>query len=426
MIIAARGTSDVLPPDTLRWVRLEEALRRVAARYNYEEIRTPTFEHSELFSRTAGETTDIVEKEMYTFKDKTGRDLTLRAEGTAPVARAFVEHGMASGPLPRKFFYICPMFRYEKPQAGRFREHRQFGVEVLGSESAYSDVEVIMLAVDAARELGLQGTTLYLNSIGCPTCRQVYKKDLIEYLTARKDKLCPDCQARLGRNPLRVLDCKQDACRAEVADAPRMLDYLCDDCKAHWEKLTGTLTDMGLTYTVDYALVRGLDYYTRTVFELKWPPLGAQSTLVGGGRYDGLVSDIGGQPTPGVGFGMGMERILLANEKGDKPLPAGEKIDVFVAGGRSEAVDTGKAVFALVQEFRSHGLATDFDPMQRSLKAQMKQADRAGAAYVAILGEDEIKNGTVTLKSMSQSTQKVVARADLAAVYEEVKANGKR
>lgn len=426
MLKAARGTSDILPPDTLKWARLEEALRRVGARYNYEEIRTPTFEYSELFSRTVGEATDIVEKEMYTFKDKTGRDLTLRPEGTAPVARAFVEHGMHQGPLPRKFFYICPMFRYEKPQAGRFREHRQFGVEVLGSESPYSDVEVIMLAVDAAKELGLLGTTLYVNSIGCPNCRQTYKKDLVEYLSARRDKLCPDCQSRLGRNPLRVLDCKQDSCKEEVAGAPRMLDYLCLDCKGHWEKMTSALTRMGLTYTVDYALVRGLDYYTRTVFELKWPPLGAQSTLVGGGRYDGLVQDIGGQPTPGVGFGMGMERILMATEKGERPFPADVKLDMFVAGGKSDIEDVGAAVFGLVQEFRSLGLATDFDPLQRSLKAQMKQADRAGAAYVAILGEDEVRNATVSLKSMTEGWQKAVARTDLAAVCEEVKANDER
>lgn len=425
MLKAARGTSDILPPETSKWARLEEVLRRVAAKFGYEEIRTPTFEYSELFHRTVGEATDIVEKEMYTFKDKTGRDLTLRPEGTAPVARAFLEHGMAQGSLPRKFFYICPMFRYEKPQAGRFREHRQFGVEVLGSGSPYSDVEVIMLAMSVSNELGLQGTTLTLNSIGCPECRAKYKKELIAFLSERLDRLCPDCQSRLNRNPLRVLDCKQESCKQEVAGAPRMLDYLCGDCKAHWDEMTSILGSMGVSYQMDPSLVRGLDYYTRTVFELKWPPLGSQGTLVGGGRYDGLVQDIDGPPTPGVGFGMGMERILLATEKGDKPIEAGAPLDLFVAGGKSEAVDLAREVFALVQELRGRGLHCDFDPLQRSLKAQMKQADRLGAAFVAILGEDEVKGGTVTVKSMKDSWQKSIARSELLAFLEEAKGNGK-
>jgi len=317
------------------------------------------------------------------------------------------------------------MFRYEKPQAGRFREHRQFGVEALGSQSPYSDVEVIMLAVDASKELGLLGTELYLNSIGCPACRAKLKEDLVEYLSARLDKLCPDCRSRINRNPMRVLDCKQDSCRQEVAGAPRMLDYLCDECKAHWDEMTSILTGMGLSYQVDHSLVRGLDYYTKTVFELKWPLLGSQGTLVGGGRYDGLVQDIGGQPTPGVGFGMGMERILLATEKGEKPILPGNLLDLFVAGGRSEAVDLRLKVFGLVQELRSLGVTCDFDPLQRSLKAQMKQADRLGARLVAILGEDEVAQGVVTVRSMAQGWQKTVARNEIAAFCEEVKANGR-
>ncbi len=421
MIKAARGTSDILPPETSKWVRLEATLRGVATRFGFEEIRTPTFEHSELFSRTVGEATDIVEKEMYTFKDKTGRDLTLRPEGTAPVARAFIEHGMASGPLPRKFFYICPMFRYEKPQAGRFREHRQFGVEILGSPSPYSDVEIILLATAVAEELGLVGTNLYLNSIGCPECRSKYKKDLIAYLSERVDRLCPDCQARLNRNPLRVLDCKQDACKEEVAGAPRMLDYLCGDCKDHWNVMTSVLTAMGLSYTVDQSLVRGLDYYTRTVFELKWPTLGSQGTIFGGGRYDGLMQDIDGPPTPGVGFGMGMERILLAAEKGEKPIPAGEPLDVFVVTGRSDELDLAREAFTVVQYLRKNNIACDFDPLQRSMKAQMKHADRLGVSYVAILGEDEAKSDTVTLKAMRQGWQKSVGRANLCCAIEEAK-----
>lgn len=425
MLKAARGTSDILPPETSKWAHLEGVLRKVASRYNYEEIRTPTFEYSELFSRTVGEATDIVEKEMYTFKDKTGRDLTLRPEGTAPVARAFVEHGMAQGALPRKFYYIGSMFRYEKPQAGRFREHRQFGVEVLGSDSPYSDVEVIMLAMHVSRELGLSGTALTLNSIGCPKCRHGYKEGLVRYLQARVDRLCPDCRSRLHRNPLRVLDCKQEACKTEVVDAPRMLSHLCEDCQTHWEKMTSVLTGLGVDYEVDHSLVRGLDYYTRTVFELKWPPLGSQSTLVGGGRYDGLVQDIDGPPTAGVGFGMGMERILLATARGQKPIRDKEPLDVFAAKGKSEVLDLGSEVFSLAQDLRMDGLSCDFDPLDRSLKSQMKQADRLGARYVAILGEDEVKAGRVTLKSMGEGWQKTIARSQLSSFFEEVRVHGK-
>mgnify|MGYP005842874095 CR=1 FL=1 len=406
MLKAPRGTSDILPPETSKWVRLERVLRDVAERYGFQEIRTPTFEHSELFSRTVGEATDIVEKEMYTFKDKTGRDLTLRPEGTAAVARAFVEHAMGQGPLPRKFYYICPMFRYEKPQAGRFREHRQFGVEVLGSPSPYSDLEVILLASDVCKELGLLGTRLAVNSIGCSECRAQYKRDLVAYLTERAERLCADC-------------------RREVASAPRMLDYLCPDCKSHWDTLTSALLDFGIDYEVDHSLVRGLDYYTRTVFELKWPALGAQSTLFGGGRYDGLVEEIGGPPTPGVGFGMGMERVLLATDKGTKPFPSAPPPDVFVAHGQSQEFALQREAFALVQKLRSFGLSADFDPLGRSLKAQMKHADRMGARYVAILGDDEVRGGKVTIKSMEEGWQKTLFRDSIEEFVEEVRGHGK-
>ena len=422
MLKAARGTSDVLPPETRKWAYLEELLRRVSSRYDYEEMRIPTFEHSELFSRTVGEATDIVEKEMYTFKDKTGRDLTLRPEATAGIARAFVEHGMDGGPLPRKFYCIGSMFRYEKPQAGRFREFRQYDVEVLGSASPFSDVEIILLGIDIARELGLTGTELLLNSIGCPDCRPKYKEDLVKYLSARQDRLCSDCRSRLNRNPLRVLDCREESCKVVVAGAPRMQGYLCSDCRAHWDELRDVLSSFGVSYRVDETLVRGLDYYTRTVFELKWPPLGAQNTLLGGGRYDGLVEEIGGQPTPGVGFAMGLERMLIAAEKGDKPIQMGSSVKVFVAGGKSGLADLGREVLSLVQELRARGVACDFDPLQRSLKAQMKQADRLGAGLVAILGEDEVAKGVVTVRSMKEGWQKTVARSEILGLCDEVKA----
>ncbi len=421
MLKAPRGTSDTLPPETSSWQRIEGVMREVARRYNYEEIRTPTFEHLELFARTVGDATDIVEKEMYAFKDKTGRDLALRPEGTAPVARAFVEHGMSSGPLPRKFFYMGPMFRYEKPQAGRYREHRQFGVEVLGSPSPYSDVEVIMLAMDLASELGLTGTKLVLNSIGCPNCRARYKRELIEFLLPKKDELCPDCRSRLERNPMRVLDCKQDTCRPLVAGAPATFDYLCPECLSHWEEMTGILASQGIEFTVDPALVRGLDYYTRTVFELKWPPLGAQNTLTGGGRYDGLVEELDGPPTPGVGFGMGIERMLLATQKGSKPIESGGEIDAFVIGLKGADEKIAKRAFTLVHEMRQAGLSAEFDPLQRSLKAQMKGADRAKARHVVILGEDELSQGNVSLRVMAGGEQKIVPIAQIVKVLRELK-----
>jgi len=430
MIKSPRGTSDVLPPESAKWIYLEGIVREVARRYNFDEIRLPTFEHSELFSRTVGETTDIVEKEMYTFKDKTGRDLTLRPEGTAGVARAFVEHGMASGPLPRKFYYLGSMFRYERPQAGRYREHRQFGVEIFGSPSPHSDVEVITLAMDIAEELGLTGTELYINSIGCPKCRGPYKEALIAYLTPHIDELCEDCRSRLTRNPLRALDCKSERCKALVAGAPSSLDYLCGECKEHWDRFREILTAVGIPYTVDKSLVRGLDYYTRTVFELKWPPLGpAGSTLCGGGRYDGLVEQLGGPPVAGVGFGMGLERMLLANEKGEKPIQAGGEIDVFIVcpkGGEGE--DKGFEREARLQElaraFRRKGLRCDFDPLQRSMKAQMKQADRMNARFVVILGEDEFRSRSASVRSMRHGWQKTVPIEEVLATIEEAGQNG--
>lgn len=416
---APRGTSDTLPPDTAKWAYVEGVMREVSRRFNYEEIRTPTFEHLELFARTVGETTDIVEKEMYSFKDKTGRDLALRPEGTAPVARAFLEHGMASGALPKKFFYMGPMFRYEKPQAGRYREHRQFGVEVLGSPSPYSDVEVIVLAMDLADELGLTGTELYLNSIGCPSCRADYKAKLIAYLQPKKEGLCEDCKSRLERNPLRVLDCKQESCRRAIVGAPSMLDGLCPDCRSHWDEMRRILTSLGIEFQVDNALVRGLDYYTRTVFELKWPPLGAQNTLVGGGRYDGLIAELGGPAIPGVGFGMGIERILLATEKGSKPILAGGAVDVFVVGLKGADDRVSQDTFGLVRKIRKSGLVCEFDPLQRSMKAQMKQADRMNAKFVAIIGDDEIAQGVVAVRSMAESWQKTVAASDVVRVLRE-------
>ncbi len=427
MLRAPRGTFDVLPPDSSRWSYLEELLRRISGRYNYEEIRTPVLEHSELFSRTVGEATDIVQKEMYTFKDKTGRHLTLRPEGTAPCARAFVEHGMQAGPLPRKLFYLGPMFRYEKPQAGRYREFHHYGAEIFGSSSPYSDVEVIMLAMDIANELGLSGTRLVINTIGCSLCRKDYRTRLTGFLKEREEELCPDCQDRLERNPLRVLDCKLESCRSVVRNAPAIMDYLCSECKDHWDELREVLSSMGLAYSVDTALVRGLDYYTRTVFELKWPPLGAQDALLGGGRYDGLVEEIGGKPTPGVGFAMGLERMMTAAEKGSKPIEVPSEIDLFVIAQEEKFPSSLAKAFGLVMGTRRAGFSSDFDPEQRSIKSQMKQADRLNARYVAIFGEEEMSKGCVSLRIMSDGRQETI-RADevIAFLRREVNGNVKQ
>ena len=413
MIKAPRGTNDILPPESGKWSKVESVLRTLSSMYNFQEIRTPVFEHTELFTRSVGESTDIVQKEMYTFEDKGGRSLTLRPEGTAPVVRAFLEHGLDGGALPMKFFYLGPMFRYEKPQAGRYREFMQFGIEILGSGSPFSDVEVIQVGVRIAEELGLLGTTLFINTIGCPLCRNRYREDLVKYLSQRASSLCTDCQSRLDANPLRVLDCKNPSCREVIVGAPRMHDYLCPECQEHWDMLRSILTSMGMEYTVDPALVRGLDYYTRTVFEIKWPPLGAQDTIIGGGRYDGLVEELGGKPTPGVGFALGLERLLLASDKGERPIDASPSIDCFVviASSDDEAIcrEISSWGFKLLDSLRRMGLSCDFDPLMRSVKAQMKQANRVNAQYVIILGEEEFEKSEASIRSMKDGWQKEVA-----------------
>jgi len=405
MISRPKGTEDLLPEETAKWLWVEKILRDLSERFNYREIRTPIFEHTELFARTVGETTDIVEKEMYTFQDRAGRSLTLRPEGTAPVGRAYLENGLHTGPQPVKVYYIGPMFRYEKPQAGRYREFAQYGAELLGSSSPLCDAEVIFLAVEICNSLGLTDTTLHLNSIGCPGCREGYRKALTAYLEARRTQLCDDCRRRLVRNPLRVLDCKNEMCRAVLSGAPSMLDYLCAGCKEHFETLGKILTSMGLTYRLDPSLVRGLDYYTRTVFEVKWPPLGAQDAILGGGRYDGLVEALGGPPAPGVGFAIGLERLVMAVEKGKNPPEGWERLDCFVC-----CVDDALASRALeiAGLLRKAGLKADFDQLGRSLKAQMKQASRYKARYALILGPEEVDRGVVTLRSMDEGWQREV------------------
>ncbi len=408
---APKGTQDVLPQDIYKWHYIERIMRNIAEKYNFQEIRVPTFEHTELFLRGVGQTSDIVNKEMYTFTDKGNRSLTLKPEGTAGVARAFLENNLDQGALPIKMYYLnSPVFRYERPQKGRLREHHQFGAEFFGTKSAYADAEIILLAKTLLKELGLTSVSLKLNSIGCPACRPTYNEVLKDYLRDNIDDMCGTCRERFETNPLRILDCKVDGCKNIVKDAPRTIDNLCDDCSNHFETLKSTLDDLDQVYEVDSLIVRGLDYYTKTVFEFVTETIGAQGTVCGGGRYDNLIEEIGGNPLPAVGFGMGMERLLLTMEAAGTKIPKPKKIDIYFA----TADENAKNIVAIeMAKLRAKGYITETDYMERSLKAQMKYANKIDCKYVAIIGEDEIKNKTVSLKSMETGEQIVVELSNL-------------
>ncbi len=404
---AQKGTKDVLPQESYRWQFMEDTIRRIVRKYGLQEVRTPTFEQTDLFLRGVGQTTDIVQKEMYTFLDKGDRSITLKPEGTAGVVRMFVEHGLFSEAQPTKMYYLYnPVFRYERPQAGRLREHHQFGVEVFGSDKPSADAEVIAIAAELFRTLGASDLTVRLNSIGCPRCRPAYQKALKEYLSAHEDALCETCRVRLQTNPLRVLDCKIDTCQEIVKNAPRTEDYLCDACCVHMQELRGYLDLMGLRYQMDPLLVRGLDYYTKTVFEIVSDRIGAQSALCGGGRYDGLVKEIGGPDTPAVGFGLGMERLLLLLDQLAAEVEEPCRYDLLLL-----SVDEAsqKKAFALAYALRARGLAVDVDHMGRSVKAQMKYADKTGAARVMVLGGDEWDNNKAAIKDMRTGEQRETA-----------------
>ncbi len=406
-----KGTQDILPGEVEKWHYVEEMMRKVAFQYGFQEIRTPLFEHTELFQRGIGTTTDVVEKEMYTFEDKGERSLTLRPEGTAGAARAFIEHSYVARPQPTKFYYIGPIFRYERPQAGRYRQHHQFGVEIFGSPQPIADAEVIILALDLFSRLGLADLTVKLNNIGCPTCRQSYRQALIDYLTPASADLCADCRNRLTRNPLRVLDCKQDTCQTIVANAPTITQHLCLGCLDHFGRVLDYLRAADVKYEVDPKIVRGLDYYTRTVFEIVYSGLGAQSTVCGGGRYDNLIKTVGGSDTPGVGFGMGIERLLLTLEKNGCYLPSESGPDLYIAAIGDEALEKA---FAAMYDLRNAGVHVVTDLMGRSLKAQLKYADKIKARYVAVLGEAELAAGQVQLKQMDGGEDIVIALPNLA------------
>lgn len=399
---APRGTYDILPDDSARWQHVEKVLRDTAAVFAYREIRTPIFEHTELFERGVGETTDIVTKEMYTFQDKSERSLTLRPEMTASCVRAFIEHSVYGGTLPVKWYYTGPMFRYDRPQTGRFRQFHQFGVEVFGSNSPSIDAEVIMLLIEILSRLELNEYELHLNSVGCPKCREIYRQKLIEHITPVKDSLCRDCQTRYQQNPLRVLDCKNEACHQAIKGYPTLLTYLCDECADHYLRVKETLSKNGVSYLHDDNLVRGLDYYTNTAFEIHIPGIGAQSAVGGGGRYNGLVKECGGPDMPGIGFAMGIERLLLAVDMlADKnPLPV--ETDVFVAVMDPEYEAEGIKV---LNKLRKAGIKADKDYNDRSGKAQMKYANKLGARVVVLIGKDEVEKGSYTLRNMQNKQQ---------------------
>ena len=404
IIPAAKGTQVILPAEVSRWQRLEDLAREVSELYGYREIRFPMFEHTELFQRGIGEETEVVEKEMYTFPDRSGRSLTLRPEGTASVARAFVEMKMQPGAF-WKVYYLGPMFRYERPQGGRFRQFHQYGIEAIGSADPALDAEVILLAMEFYRRLGLEGLIAEINSLGCPACRPRYREILRTYLESRIGEVCPECQRRFERNILRILDCKKEACRQVVSGAPEIFPFLCEGCLEHFEEVKKNLELMNHPYRVNPLIVRGLDYYTRTVFEVLSENLGAQNTLCGGGRYDGLIEEVGGGPTPAVGFASGIERALmvLAAQKGALGESSGV-LAFLVPIGEEARVEAQKLLYRL----REGGIAADRDYSQKGLKAQMKAADRAGAAYALIIGEDELAARTVTLKRLATGEQETV------------------
>ena len=410
---APKGTYDVLPDQQTvrRWV--VATAEAVFARYGYRRIDTPAFEDTRLFTRGVGDSTDIVRKEMYTFEDLGGRSMTLRPEGTAPVCRAYVEHGMHTLPQPVKLYYHSPMFRYENPQSGRYRQHYQLGVEAFGSEAPELDAEVIGVLVAVYRELGLTGIDLRLNSMGCKECRPGYSAALREYLQAADESLCRECRERAQMNPLRTFDCKVSSCKAALEDAPRLPDYLCPACAEHHSRVKACLVVQDIAFTEDHTLVRGMDYYTRTTFEFQSSLLGAQSGIGGGGRYDDLVAAVGGPETPGVGFGTGVERILLAVERSAVRAPAAPAPVAYLV---SVGEGTRGEVFALAHQMRSGGVAIDLDYVGRSPKGQMKQAGRTGARFAIIIGEAEMAAGTVTLRDLTTGDERQMPRAEAVAL----------
>lgn len=397
-----KGTEDVLPKDSYRWQFVEDVMRKESAAYGFKEIRTPVFEHTELFARGVGQTTDVVQKEMYTFDTKGGESVTLRPEGTAGAARAVLEHGLVNDSLPIKASYFVSCYRYEKPQAGRLREFHQFGLECYGTQSPVADAELICAAQSIFDRLGIKQLRLEINSIGCPTCRAEYHKALKEYFYGYKDELCETCNSRLEKNPMRILDCKSSVCSKIAQGAPKITDYLCDECKEHFASVQKYLDAAGVEYTVNPTIVRGLDYYTKTVFEFVTDFIGAQGTVCGGGRYDGLIEELGGKHLPSLGFAMGIERLLMLMDKQGIEIPKPSTCDLYVAVMGEKA---SLKSFEIIKAVRSCGLIAETDVVGRGLRAQMKYADKIGAKFSMVLGDNEIEQGKAVIKNMSSGEQ---------------------
>ena len=400
-----KGTQDILPDDAPKWYYIENKIRGILTKYGYQEIRTPAFEYTELFIRGIGESTDIVTKEMFTFPDRKGRSLTLRPEGTAPVVRAYLENKMDRASQVVKLFYIGPMFRCEKPQAGRFRQFNQFGIEVIGSKSPAVDAEVMVAVLEIYKKLGLENLEVLINSVGCKNCRSVYVQKLKEFIKDKKNFLCSECINRYKKNPLRVLDCKKDNCQKIIKEAPTIIEYLCQECMQHFTEVKSYLNDLKIKYHINPQLVRGLDYYTKTAFEIVSGELGAQNAIGGGGRYDDLVEELGGKPTPAVGFAAGIERMIIAINQQRIEWPKNKELDVFIAKISEKNTDIA---FKLLQKIRNAGLSADMDYYAKSLKSQMRLAHKIGARYTIIIGEKELSKNMVTLRNMKTKEQKEV------------------
>ena len=408
---APKGTKDMLPQDAYKWQYIEEEWAKICSEYGFREIRTPVFESTDLFNRGVGDTTDIVQKEMYTFEDMGGRSITLKPEGTSPAVRAFIESNLYAETQPTKIFYDTACYRYEKPQAGRLREFHQFGIENFGTPSMMADAEIIALGYDFLNRMGIEDVELHISSVGCRKCRPVYRKVLQDFLRPKYDCLCETCKSRFDKNPMRILDCKSPEDKEAVKDAPMMIDYLCEDCRKDFEDLKTYLDAMGIRYVVDPSIVRGLDYYTKTAFEFITTKIGAQGTVCGGGRYDHLIEEVGGPDMPGVGFGLGKERLLMLMEACGRDFGAAPAPQIFLAWIGDEAK---LYALQLLHELRGKGIRADMDTRERNLKGQMKYANKLGAQYTAVIGGDEAASGEITLKNMSTSEQTKVNRGDLA------------
>lgn len=416
-IQAPKGTKDVVPSESYKWHYIENTMREMCALYGANELRTPIIEHTELFLRGVGDTTDIVQKEMYTFEDKGGRSITLKPEGTAGMVRAFLENRLFNEPMPQKLYYLnSPTFRYEKPQAGRLREHHQFGIEIVGSYAPETDAEVILLALSLFGKLGVKDLMLHINSIGCPECRKEYNAALKEYLGGYLNEMCETCRARFDKNPMRIIDCKEPRCREIVKNAPRTIDFLCDNCRKHFEGVKSCLDAAGAEYVIDPDIVRGLDYYTGTVFEVISNRIGAQGAVCAGGRYNGLIEELGGPSIPAVGFGMGMERLLAVMETNEVEFPKPPETTVyFAANGDAPRMKA----FALAHKLREAGVSAEFDHMERSFKAQFKYANKLGAKFTVALGDEEFERGAVKVKCMADGEETEVELDRLAEWFRE-------